>query len=645
MGSDENDTGLVGCVPSPGVVAVLIAIVTLAAFVRVVGAGFVMWDDNWCIYENPGLGRLTLGTLRDIVLDKTVSSSWYTPLTGLRWSLTYTLCGLNPLGYHLGNWLFHGINAVLVFAVTAALLAGSGSRKRITIAAGVNALLWSLHPLRVEPVAWAACAYGQATTFLLLSLLSYLKAVAPESPAARRHRYLTASVTLFAASLLSMPIGLGFIVVLIVLDAYPLGRLGGAVGWWRGPQARRVLAEKLPYVAVALVVVLITASLHFFSSRGGHGNVSLAEFGVLERAMQAMYVLAYYAWRPWYPLHLSPVYTTLVSFDPFAPPFVASAVAAVAVALVMWQLRRRWPVGLAAGICHLALLAPVLGLFEHPYYPSDRYSMLVAIVWSVLLAAGLVSIRDRRLFDVSVAGVLVVSVGLAAASVRQSAVWRDSVTLFEHMIRTLGDDPYRSDIHWRLGVAWAERGQPRLAMEEFHRTLAMRPDHAVARDCLRRLVVTQGDPGEIIGAYRRRLEAAPDDVLARYHLGLVLAEQGMAEEALGEFRRAAALQPSFLPVNRDIVEALNSLAIASTEAGRLDEAAGNLEAALAVMPHLADVHGNLAAVRALQGRGVEAAAHLRKAFDLARAQGNEEQAKKFARRLHESSPPQVRGEP
>jgi Flp pilus assembly protein TadD len=631
--------------PSPIFVTGAIFIVTLSTFAGVLGADFVMWDDNWCIYENPGLDRLTLGTLRDIVLDKTVSSSWYTPLTGFRWSLTYTLCGLNPLGYHLGNWLFHGINAVLVFAVIAALLAGTGTAKRTTIAAGVAALLWSLHPLRVEPVAWAANSYGQATTFLLLSLLCYLKAVEPDGLAGRRRRYLTTSVALFAASLLSMPIGLGFVVVLVVLDVYPLGRLGRSGDGRRLPAARRVLAEKLPYVAVALAVVLITASLHFFHSRGGHGNVPLAEFGVLERAMQALYVLAYYAWRPWYPLHLSPVYTTLVSFDPFTPPFLVSAVVVVAVALVMWQLRRRWPVGLAAGICHLALLAPVLGLFEHPYYPSDRYSMLVAIVWSVLLAAGLVGIRERRLFDVSVAGVLVVSVGLAAASVRQTAVWHDSVTLFEHMIRCLGDDPYRSDIHWRLGVAWAERGQPRLAMEEFHRTLAMRPDHAVARDCLRRLVVTQGDPVEIIGAYRRRLQAAPDDVLARYHLGLVLAAQGMAEEALGEFRRAAALQPSFLPVSRDIVEALNSLAIASTEAGRLDEAAGNLEAALAVMPHLADVHGNLAAVRALQGKGVEAAAHLQKAFDLARAQGNEELAKKFARRLRESSPPQVRGEP
>lgn len=638
MGSDENDTGLVGCVPSPGVVAVLIAIATLAAFVRVVGAGFVMWDDNWCIYENPGLDRLTLGTLRDIVLDRTVSSSWYTPLTGLRWSLTYTLCGLNPSGYHLGNWLFHGINAALVFTVTAALLAGTGSRKRITIAAGVAALLWSLHPLRVEPVAWAACAYGQATTFLLLSLLSYLKAVAPESPAARRHRYLTASVTLFAASLLSMPIGLGFVVVLIVLDVYPLGRLGGDVGWWRGPQARRVLAEKLPYVAVALVVVLITASLHFFSSRGGHGNVSLAEFGVLERAMQAMYVLAYYAWRPWYPLHLSPVYTTLVSFDPFAPPFVASAVAAVAVALVMWQLRRRGPVGLAAGICHLALLAPVLGLFEHPYYPSDRYSMLVAIVCSVLLAAGLVSIRDRRLFDVSVAGVLVVSVGLAAASVRQSAVWHDSVTLFEHMIRTLGDDPYRSDIHWRLGVAWAERGQFGQASEQFHRTLEIRPDHGIARDALRRLVRSLGEPAQVIAAFERRLQERPDDVFAHYHVGLMLAQEARAEEALGHFHRVLALKPAFLTARQDIVEAHNSLAITGVEEGRLDEAAGHLESALAIMPDRADLHGNLAAVRALQGRSEEAVGHLRKALDLARAQGNGPLAEKFKRRLRDLAP-------
>jgi tetratricopeptide (TPR) repeat protein len=617
MAPDQNDSRLTDFVLSPVFVSIVIAIVTLATFVRVLGADFVMWDDNWCIYENPGLGGLSLENLRLIFTNKTVSSSWYTPLTGLRWSITYQFFKLNPFGYHLGNWLFHGADAVLVFLVLRKLLSGrgaaAGNSKRITISAALAGLVWSLHPLRVEPTAWAANAYGQALLFLLICLLCYLRAAETHNHPAGYYRNITASVFLFAASLLSMPLGLGFVVVLFVLDVYPLGRLGGDIGWLRTAAARRVLVEKIPFIAVVLVIVLITAGLHFTSPRGGHQAVSVAEFGLLARFMQAMYILAYYAWRPWYPVHLAPVYATLVFFEPLSPLFIASALAVLGTAVALVLLRRRRPIGLAAGICHLALLAPVLGLLEHPHYPVDRYSMMVAIVWSALLAAWLVSLK-RRPFVYTTLSLLSVIVVLAALSFRQCRVWNNSVTLFEHMIHNLGNDPYRSDIHWRLGIVQAQQGNTEQAIEQLHRTLEIRPYHTIAHYYLGKVLQLQGEPNEIISRYQQKLQSEPDDVLSHYHLGIMLAQQGNTDQALAQFNKVLALKPSFTAVYRDIAEAHNGLAVTLSRQGRFDEAVEHFSTALAIMPDCVEAHSNLGYVLTMQGRADEAIEQLTEAL-------------------------------
>lgn len=222
---------------------------------------------------------------------------------------------------------------------------------------------------------------------MLISLLCYLGAVEAKTTGKRRW-LLAVSVVLFGASLLSQPLVIGFLCILFVLDVYPLGRLGGDHGWWT-KDARRVLLEKIPFLCVAAAVVLINIIVHVRSPIGGHAPVSLAEFGLLDRLMQAMYIWAYYIWRPWYPLNLSPAYTTLVSFEPLSFTFVASAIAVVGGVIVLFLLRRRWPMGLALGICHLVLLVPVLGLTDHPHYANDRYSILAALTWSILLAVWL----------------------------------------------------------------------------------------------------------------------------------------------------------------------------------------------------------------------------------------------------------------
>ena len=570
------------------------AAVTLACFAPVLGADFVAWDDGISIFKNPNLGGLSMERLRWAFTDVD-STMRYIPLTLLSWSLTYDLWGLSPFGYHLGNWVLHGLSAALVFLVVRKLLLLRLARPGevgadswlVAVAAATGALLWSLHPLRVEPVAWATGrAYCQAAFFLFLSGWFYLRASEPGVAAGRRRLSLSASVVSYVASLLSHPIGVGFIGVLIVLDVYPLGRFAGGRGWWRSRTNRRAILEKLPFVAAALAVSVATIAVRIASAGVWLKPVSLEQFGLTERFMQAMYIWAYYGWRPWYPVDLAPVYTTLVSFDPLSLPFVASGLGVVGATAALVVLRRRWPLGLALGISHLVLLFPLTGLWEHPHYHSDRYSLVVSVTWSILLAAGLANPKMRAIPRMIVLTLAIWSITIFGAwTYHQSRVWTNSVTLFSHMIRTLGDDPYRSDIHWRLGAILVEEGDTAAARKHFEQTLDLMPHHTLASFHLGRLLESQGQLQEAVSHYHRAgaaqlkvgwteqaistyqslLRIQPDSALAHNELGVALRGLGRVDEAIEHFRLAIRLRPDEAAIRENLDRALQTKAQSQTE--------------------------------------------------------------------------------
>ena len=567
----------------------LITGITLIVFVRMLSADFVMWDDDWCIYNNPGLGGLNLESIRSIFTNATVSGSWYTPLTGLRWCITYHFSGLDPFGYHLGNWLLHGLNVALVFIVLRKLLVQwlckqgqvAAGHLRITVSAALAALVWSLHPLQVEPVAWASAGgYSQSLSFLLFSLLCYLWAHESNTTTRRRRGLLIISVISFAASLLSQPVGLGLLIVLFVLDVYLFGRLGGRKGWWKSADARHALLEKLPFVVVALAVLVINATIQIYSPIGGHSPTSLAEFGLIKRLMQAMYIWAYYLWRPWYPVNLAPVYTTLVGFKPFSPPFIASGLVVVSVTTLLVLLRRRWPLGLALGVCHLALLVPVLGVFESPHYQSDRYCLIVSICWSVLIAVWLANPKIRR-FSLSIILALSVMVvtTLGVLSFRQTRIWNNSVTLFEHMLQTLGNDPYRNDIHWRLGLVLAEQGDTPRAIEHFRRTLEIIPYHPKAHYHLARALSQEGKIDEAIPHLKWVTRFRPDWIEPANNLAWLLATHKESRFYNPEEAVRLAEQACELTEYKNL-SLLNTLSVAYAAAGKFPEAIATTEKAL-----------------------------------------------------------------
>ena len=114
--------GKFACVlQSPLLVAIVIAAVTLAVFIHLLSADFVMWDDDRMVYNNPQLTGLNIERLGQIFTHRDVTRR-YTPLAALNYSIVYQLCRLNPFGYHLSPWLFHGLNAAIVFFLLRILL-------------------------------------------------------------------------------------------------------------------------------------------------------------------------------------------------------------------------------------------------------------------------------------------------------------------------------------------------------------------------------------------------------------------------------------------------------------------------------------------------------------------------------------------
>ncbi|MDD5134020.1 MAG: hypothetical protein PHP01_01250 [Phycisphaerae bacterium] len=600
---------------SPLLISVVIAVITLIVFLRVLSADFVMWDDDRMVYLNPNLTGLSLEHLGQIFTHTDVTRR-YTPLAALNYSVTYQLCRLNPFGYHLSPWLFHGFNAAIVFLILRILLIKGLSRhgktnikpSQIAFSVAIGTLFWSLHPMRTEAVAWVgANFYPQAMFFMLLSLLCYLWAEDTNIPRRSHIKRIFASAVFFAAALLSHPIVIGLFVVFIVLDVYPLGKIKGK--WWTSVEARRAMLEKIPFVAVGLIIAVVTVIIRLKDVE--LKNIPLSQFGLFDRMMQAMYICAYYIWRPWYPANLSPVYTTLISFNPLSLLFIASAIAVIGMTIPLIALRRRWPLGLTLTVCYLAMLIPVLGVFEHPHYPSDRYSLIASICFSVLLAVILVNIKAKGLVRyIAIFLSIAVITTLGALSWRQSRLWNNTACLFEHTLRTLGDDSYGYDIHHRLGIFYFKQGRYTQAVKIFKEIDEANPVQ-IEDSPSQQSKYTQART-----YFARAMQLVSDLKKARDNPAKALVIDTQIYQTLEQFRQAIRLSPdwpalmndiAFLMATRpelefrDVSEAirlaqgacdttdyknpgrLDTLAAAFASAGRFDEAIETTQKALSLV--------------------------------------------------------------
>src|SRR5437667_3225814 len=512
---------------------------------------------------------------------------------------------MQPFGYHLTNLALHAINAAILYFVAFRILrlALSGPPERgqvsLAISAAVATLLFAIHPLRVESVAWATERRDVLSgLFYLLALLAYLRAVERES---RGRAWYWGAVGLFAWRLLSKSIAVSLPVVLLILDVYPLRRLGGSIGWW-GPAAQRVYLEKVPFGLMAVVA----SALAFLANAQLHNTASVEQLSVLGRLGVAAYGLSFYLWKTLVPLNLSPLYEMPAKPDPWALRFIQSFGLVLAVTAVVVGLRRRSPALPAAWLAYVVILLPVLGIFHNgPQIAADRYTYLAGIGGAILVGAAQLSWWRAGRFIVAGSAVCVL-VGLGVLTWHQTQVWHDSEKLWTHALATY---PQSSLAENYMGVSLAERGKLAEAIEHYQRALQIRPDYDGVYYNLGNALAQQGKLAGASEHFRHALRLKPDHAEAHNNLGNALADQGKPAEAIEHYRQALFIQP-------DSADAHNNLGLALSLQGKPTEAVEHYRQALQIKPYYAVAHYNWGSALIQQGKPAEAVEHYQQALHI-----------------------------
>jgi Flp pilus assembly protein TadD len=581
-------------------ICILIFLVTACVFFSSLGNGFVQWDDDNTFYLNTHIQGLDIQRLHWMFTDVDYSMR-YKPLSWLVYALIFAVNGLNPFGFHLVALLFHCSNGVLVYITLRRLLEigfqpekASEQNGSFSLAAAMAALLWSVHPLRVEPVVRATdMTYDQSLFLVLISLWCYLRAFRPREGETTSVKWYLGSIISFGLAMLSYPFACGYPIVLLVLDFYPLRRFTTGLSW--NASSRRIWMQKIPFLLLAGIILVTYSGRVNPTGIWAHQEVNHHK-DIFKSAAQACYVWTYYLWKPWVPFNLSPVYTTLFNFDPHKWHFLLCIIGVAGLTIILFLKRRAWPLGIALWICHLVLLIPALGLTEIQHYACDRYSYMPSILWSALLAVVFVKLFHPKKSLVLGVPVILLLIGiLSAMSIRQVGIWRDTATLYQYVIAKLGNDPLRADLYRKLGFYYTYQGKFGDAANQFKEVVKLEPDHAEMHARLGFALNKEERLDEASDQYRQALNLQPNDAETHKGLGVVLVKKGLMDEAISQFQTALKLQPND-------AETHSFIGVTLIKKGLMDEAISQFRTALQLQPDFSGARDNLNAALEMKSR-------------------------------------------
>lgn len=579
-----------------------VAVVTAVVFLPALRNEFVNWDDYINLVDNRSYRGLSWANLRWMFT--TVLMGHYIPLTWLSFAVDYLIWGMDPFGYHLTNLVLHAANAVLVVLVASRLLARAMGAAGLTLRAGaaVAALVFSLHPLRAESVAWVTERRDVLSgLFFLATILLYLEAV--DRPAPSRRRWLAGSVACYVLAIGSKSIVMSLPLVLVLLDVYPLRRLPPHPRRWLASEARRIWLEKVPYFLVAT----LGAGLAYYAVAVNSFVTPLERYPWPARVGMVAFSLWFYVSKTVVPARLSPLYELPPIIHPLQGEFLVSLVAVALITAVLIAARHRWPAGLAAWVSYGIVLAPVSGLVHSGHQLAhDRYSYLSCLGFALLAGGAVIAVARRAaagglhpmIARVGAAGGAVALAGLATMTWLQTQVWRDSDTLWRTAVEV---DPTCSICHANLGVSLAKAGHFGLAIERFERVIDLRPDRVRTHFHIGLMLANLGRLEEAVSHFRRVLAAYPDDSLALSSLAVTRGKQGRHAEALHLLRHAARISPSDANIQANIGTAF-------LELRRTSEALDHYRRAAELSPELPSARYGLVRTYLALGRDTEAEA-------------------------------------
>ena len=532
--------------------ACLVLAVTCAAYLPSLRNGFTNWDDPYYVTANTAIHSLSWPAVKLIFSSSVLGM--YHPLSILSLAGDYHYFGLDPRGYHAVNLALHLANTLLVFGLLR-LLCGN------LAAAVAGSLLFGVHPLHVESVAWIAERKDLLCAFFYLGALgAYLR----RCRAARPEAWYVLALVLLTASLLSKPMGVTFPLVLYLCD-YLQGR---SPGW-------RTHLEKLPFIALALLFAAITL---FPVGLPGPDQVPLRF--TADNLFVAAYGLIFYLGKALLPLRLSALYPyPETAVAPIPLRFLLSPVAAALIGLAVVRSARRSRIVPFGFLFFTLTLLPVLAVRIGPHFAADRYFYLPSfglcylggIAFSRLLdGVG----RSARVRAAALIALTLVAITFSLLTWRRTQVWRDSLTLWNDVIAT---HPEPSVAYLSRGLERFARGDAEGSVGDLTVYLRLSPFDAAAYKSRGTALLQAGGVEAALEDFDRAISLKPDFAEALNNRGALLANRGELVRAIGDFTRALNANPSYRA-------ALVNRAKARETLGDHESAGQDREAALALEP-------------------------------------------------------------
>jgi len=565
----------------------LLAFLAALLYAPTTGHGFV-YDDEEYVVENPLLDEPSTSSFLQRTLLESHSANWH-PLTWWTHRADRAAFGLEPPGHHLVNVIWFTASCVLFYLALCELTARPGPSL-------VCALLFAVHPLRVESVAWVAERKDLVSGFFFFASL-YLHARFARHGSALRYAALLGTALL---GLMAKPMLVTLPCVLLLLDVWPLRRTR-EIPW------TRLAVEKLPLFALSAGVSLLTVWAQ--SSSGAISSIETIPPAL--RLVNAIDALGFYLSRTLVPLGLAVIYPHpgLVEADPLAaigPRAALSGALLCSVSLLAWRVRQRAPEILVGWLWFLGMLVPVIGLVSvGAQAHADRYAYLPTIGLYVMAVFPLARLAaERRELQrplVAVAAMIVITD--AGLTWRQVGIWSSPERLYEHAIATRANNYVALT---NLGQHLAEEDRPEEARAKLEEALRIRPAFVVPHLNLAQLERDTGNPAGALQHVDAALSIEPESFEAHACRALILRDLGDLPGALRSIRRTLALDPTRL-------DPYFNRAVILTRMERFEEARGQYEELLARAPEYVDARINLGNLLLRIGPRAEAIAQFQSA--------------------------------
>ncbi|MCP4049623.1 MAG: tetratricopeptide repeat protein [bacterium] len=507
---------------STAVLAIASFAITLAVYWKCLGYDFVNWDDTKYVTENPFIRSFSL---RNIITMLTgLHFGFWIPVTWLSFASDYFIFGLNPKGFHLTNIIIHSLNSILVFFTASFFLKKRLPATDSKTASFFCALMWALHPLRVESVVWISERKDLLSGFFFLTaLIIYLY-----------HKQITGKILsyiffFFLLSVISKPISITFPVILLLIDMFFL--------------KKRKLSTLylLPFFSVSLFSTIITT----YSHHKINGISSVASTGIALKVLCIFKNIWFYISKTIWPKNLLPLYPFPLDINLTTPSFLTGFILTLIISTVAALLFLKGKKDLfLIWSSYLIIISPVIGIVQIGRHCSaDRFSYLATVTFYILFTFALIKIINfcsakanlhqkwiNRLFILKLILFTIITGTLTYLSLRQMPVWQSPLSLYKKIIFSRPESA--AFAHNNLSLIYESQGKTGLAIAELNKSIKLDQNNSAACINLGHIYQKLGNNTLSLKYYKKAYHINPRPVEAELGLGIIYYKMGQFNKSL-----------------------------------------------------------------------------------------------------------------